>query len=58
MWPRHTHRFRSPGSPTDASLPGWQPVLSVLGWPSATAVGDHSGVVPLGGRNTSSGCSG
>ena len=61
MWPRRTHRFRSPGSPTDDSLPGWQPVLSALGWPStmyATAVCDHSGVVPLGGRHTSSGCSG
>ena len=67
MWPRshvaapHTHMFRSPGNPTDASLPGWQPVLSALGWPSAmyaTAVCDHSGVVPLGGRHTSSDCSG
>ena len=53
MWPRHTRMFRSPGSPTDASLPGWQPVPSALGWPSAmysTAVCDHSGVTPLGGR--------
>ena len=33
MWPRRTHRFRSPGRPTDASLPWWQPV------PSNTIVG-------------------
>ena len=61
MWPRRTHRFRSLGSPTDASLPGWQPVLSAFDWPSAmhaTAASDHSGVVPSGGRNTSSDCSG
>ena len=46
---------------SDASLPGWQPVPSAHGWPSAmyvTAVCDHSGVVPLGGRHTSPGCSG
>ena len=61
MCPRRTDRFHSPGSPTDALLPGWQPVPSTLGWPSAmyaTAVCDHSGVVPLGGRHTSLGCSG
>ena len=34
QWPRRTHRFRSPGSPTDASLPGWQPVPNALGWPA------------------------
>ena len=48
MWPRRTHRFRSPGSPTDASLPGWQPVPSALGWPSAmyaTAVCHHSRIL-------------
>ena len=61
MWPRRTHRFRSTGSPTDASLPGWQPVLSALGWPSAmyaTTVCDCPFFFPLGGRHTSSDCSG
>ena len=41
-----------PVSPTDVSLPGWQPVPSALGWPFAMyamAVCDHSGVVLLGG---------
>ena len=46
---------------TDVSLPGWQPVPSALGWPSAmyaTAVCHHSGVVLLDGCHISSGCSG
>ena len=41
------------------SLPGWQPVPSALGWPSAmyvTAVCHHSGVVLLGGCLNSLGC--
>ena len=49
------------GSPTDVSLPGWQPLPSALGWPSAmyaTAVCHHSGVVLLDGCHISSGCSG
>ena len=62
MWPRshvaapHTHRFRSLGSPTDVVLPGWRPVPSALGWPSAmyaTAECDHSGVVLLDGCHIS-----
>ena len=39
-------------SPTDVSLPGWRPLPSALGWPSAmhaAATGDYSGVVILGG---------
>ena len=60
MWPRRTHRFCSPGSPTDVSLSGWQPLPRALGWPSAMyamAVCDHSGVVILGGCHITSGCS-
>ena len=47
----HMYSFCCPGSPTDVSLPGWQPVPSALGWMSAmhaTAACDHSGVVLLG----------
>ena len=46
------YSFCSPGSPTDVSLPGWRPVPSALGWPSAmyaTAACDNPGVVLLGG---------
>ena len=35
MWLRRTYSVCSHGSPTDVSLPGWQPVPSALGWPSA-----------------------
>ena len=48
----HIYSFCCPGSPTDVSLPGWPPVPSALGWPSAihaAAACDHSGVVLLGG---------
>ena len=49
VWLRRTYSFCSPGSLTDVSLPGWQPVPSALGWPSAMAACDHPGVVLLGG---------
>ena len=59
MWLRRTYSFCCPGSPTDVSLPGWQPVPSALGWMSAmhaTAACDHSGVVLLGRCCTSLDC--
>ena len=48
----HIYSFRSHDIPTDVSLPGWRPVPSALGWPSAmhaTAACDLRGVVLLGG---------
>ena len=49
IWFRsHVEAVCSHGSPTDVSLPGWQPVPSALGWPCAmfaTAVCHYSGVV-------------
>ena len=57
---RRTYSFCSPGSPTEVSLPGWRPVLSALGWPSAmhaTEVCDYSGVVLLVGCCISLDCS-
>ena len=59
MWLRRTYSFCCPGSPTDVSLPGWQPVPSALGWMSAkhaTAACGHSGVVLLGRCCTSLDC--
>ena len=56
MWLRRTYSVCSHGSPTDVSLPGWQPVPGALGWPSAmfaTAVCHHSGVVLLDGCHIS-----
>ena len=59
MWLRRTYRFCCPGSPTDVSLPGWQPVPSALGWMSAmhaTAACVQSGVIILGRCCTSLDC--
>ena len=59
MWLHRTCSFCCPGSPTDVSLPGWQPVPSALGWMSAmhaTAACGHSGVVLLGRCCTSLDC--
>ena len=59
MWLHRTYSSCSPASPTDASLPGWWPVSSILGWLSAmyaTAVFDSSGVVLFDGCRISLGC--